>query len=54
MNETSMQADDTAALADHLHEVEGLPLDQRAAGYVSLHNQLQTTLEGGDVVSSHG
>jgi hypothetical protein len=37
-----------ADLAPRLRSVEALPLDQRAAAFGALHDELRTALEGSD------
>lgn len=46
--------DDQDALLSRLRVIEDQPLDQRAAAFAQLHDTLQSTLERGDSLRSHG
>jgi hypothetical protein len=41
---------ETDALVSRLRVIEDQPLDTRAAAYLHVHDELQSTLEGGDAV----
>ncbi|WP_213816976.1 hypothetical protein [Glaciihabitans sp. dw_435] len=45
---------DTDALLSRLRLIEDQPLEDRAAAFVQVHDQLQTRLEGSDSSRSHG
>ncbi len=42
------------ALRDRLGEIEGRPLDSRAAALAELHDELRARLEGGDAAAARG
>jgi hypothetical protein len=47
--DASFDASFTDGLAPRLMTIENQPLDERAAAYTELHDQLRDRLEGGDV-----
>ena len=54
MSDIDGQANNLTELRDELSRIEGEPLDERAAGYAQLHDQLQSRLSGADVNGTHG
>ena len=50
------QADGLTAdsLLPRLEDIEGRPLDQRAAALAELHDELRARLEGGDAAAARG
>jgi hypothetical protein len=46
---TTSNEEAVAELAPRLLSVEGLPLEQRAAAFAVLHDELRAALEGADV-----
>jgi hypothetical protein len=46
-------APDTDALLSRLRVIEDQPLDQRAAAFAQVHDELQATLEGRDTLARH-
>jgi len=45
---TDAPVNDTDALLDRIRLIEDQPLEQRAAAFTQLHEQLQAALEGAD------
>lgn len=45
---------DDAALLTRLTEIEGRPLEARAAALADLHDELRARLEGGDAAAARG
>lgn len=58
MEQVKTAADDgvreTNALLSRLRVIEDQPLDQRAAAFAQVHDELQTALEGGNTSVRHG
>jgi hypothetical protein len=53
-DEASQPQDETDALLSRLRLIEDQPLEQRAAAFAQIHDQLQHNLEGGDSNPAHG
>ncbi|MFT2816865.1 hypothetical protein [Leifsonia sp. A12D58] len=52
MTSTDASTDDQDGVLSQLSVIEAQPLEDRAAAYAQLHDQLQATLEGSDVPRS--
>ena len=46
--------DNDEALVPRLRVIEAQPLDQRAAAYAQVHDELKSRLEGGDGTATDG
>ena len=47
-DEAGMNAEETDALVSRLNLIDDQPLEDRAAAFAQLHDELQAGLEGGD------
>jgi hypothetical protein len=51
---TASAPDVAEELVSRLELIEGQPLDERAASFALLHDELRTRLEGGDGAATRG